>query len=168
MYDSGLNSTQYNSRSWRYGVSSVDIEAAERMGERTFLIPEDVRELELRYSVTGHGSDKGYYPNRPDMVEIASAEFDENYYYFKLNGRLLDDVKGVMWYNNREINYVQGGMARTPRCSWGPGLPVNVQYWSVLEIPENRILTLDIDLEPFVTEGSYSQYIVLVDLFGYK
>jgi hypothetical protein len=168
LYDSGHNPSTYNSRSWRYGVPSIDIEDPSRLGLRTFTIPADVKDLELRFSLTGHGSDGGTFTNRPDYVTKGCAEFDENFYYFHLNGTLLTDVKGRIWYNNRIYNYDQSGMSHTPRSNWGPGLPVNVQYWAIKEIPANRILTLDLDLEPFITTGSYSQYIIAADLYGYK
>jgi hypothetical protein len=168
VYDSGHNPSTWNSRSWRYGVATNDIEDASRLGPRTFTIPDDGKDLELRFSITGHGNDSGTYPNRPDYTCKGCAEFDENYYYFRLNGTLLTDVKGDIWYNNRIYNYEQGGLSRVPRSNWGPGLPVNIQYWAIKEIPANRVVTLDIDLEPFVTEGSYSQYILAADLYGYK
>jgi hypothetical protein len=168
VYDSGHNPSTYNSRSWRYGVSATDIEDDSRLGLRTFTIPSDVKDLELRFSITGHGNDSGTYPNRPGYTSEGCAEFDKNFYYFKLNGTKVNDVTGVIWYNNRIYNYVQDGLARVPRSNWGPGLPVNVQYWAIKEIPANRVVTLDIDLEPFITSGSYSQYIIAADLYGYK
>lgn len=149
LYDSSLNpNTGY--RSWAYGVEGHDIEASERLGERTMHIPAGTREVLLRVAITGHGHDKGVFPNREGYDVLNAAEFDDNYYYFTLDGRRQQSV-GHIFYSNAD-NYLQQGTYNYDRANWAPGNPANIQYWTMPYVATSDAeLSFDIDLEQFIS-----------------
>lgn len=149
IYDSSLNpNTGY--RSWAYGVAGYDIESDERLGKRTLHIPAGTREVLLRVAITGHGHDQGSFPDRAGYEVINAAEFDDNYYYFTLDGKMQQSA-GHIFYSNAN-NYVQQGTYSYDRANWAPGNPANVQYWSIPYVTnEDATMSIDIDLERFVS-----------------
>lgn len=171
LYDSSRDGNS-GYRAWAYGVAGHDIEDASRLGERTVDIPESVKTLEMRVAITGHGHDQGKFIERVGYRTLNAAEFDHNYYEFVIYGERAS-TKGYIFYDNSET-YKQGGTYYYDRANWGPGLPINVQYWKFAR-PEEGFgrFTIDIDLEKFVSEMSepnaegVAQYIVQVNLFGY-
>lgn len=172
LYDS-FNTGNSGYRGWAYGVAGHDIEAAERLGQRTVAIPNDVTSMELRLSITGHGHDQGRFPDRPDYVPYNMAEFDANSYTFIVDGYEQTAV-GSIFYSNAD-NYLQQGTYNYDRANWAPGNPANVQYWSVdMAAVNDGAMTIDIDLPRFEStfdapnaEG-VAQYIVMGDLFLYR
>ena len=147
VYDSSLNpNTGY--RSWAYGVDGYDIEAVERLGERTLHIPAGTNEILLRVAITGHGHDIGVFPEREGYEVFNAAEFDDNYYYFTLGGEPQHSV-GHIFYSNAD-NYVQQGTYNYDRANWAPGNPANVHYWTIpYATSMASTLDLNIDLEAF-------------------
>ncbi len=171
VYDSGADgNTGY--RAYAYGVPGADIEAAERMGLRSFDIPANVDELELRVAISGHGHDQGQFIDRSGYSTRNAAEFDENFYTIKINGAALEEQGRI--FRACGNNYPQAGTYAYDRANWCPGQPLQTQWWNVTDIPSNRKFTVDIDLERFVSEATnvkaegVAQYIVTVDLVGYK
>lgn len=171
IYDSSPSSnTGY--RSWAYGIDTLDIEAPERLGARTVTIPDNVDRLLLKVSISGHGHDQGTFTERPGYRTNNAAEFDENFYDIIINGEIK--AGGHIFYSNADT-YPQAGTYQYDRANWGPGLPLNVHYWEITNIPEDdRTMTIDLDLEDFVSafdnpkaEGA-AQYIVETDLFGFE
>lgn len=171
MYDSSRNgNTGY--RGYAYGVAGFDIEDAERMGLREFKIPAEVKSLELKVAISGHGHDKGRFPNRTNYVPRNAAEFVENTYTVLVNG-VEQTAAGRIFYSNAG-NYYQAGTYYYDRANWAPGNPLYVHYWSLEPVTDNTgKMTLDLNLEQFIStqtgpnaEG-VAQYIVEVDLFGY-
>ncbi len=171
LYDSSKNGNS-GYRGWAYGVEGHDIEDVTRLGERIVEIPENVKTLEMRVAITGHGHDQGRFVERIGYRTLNAAEFDDNYYEFVLNGERLV-TKGHIFYSNADT-YKQAGTYYYDRANWGPGLPINVQYWRIERQADNYgTLSIDLDLEEFVSamdapnaEG-VAQYIVQVNLFGY-
>ena len=171
LYDSSHNGNS-GYRGWAYGVEGHDIEDVSRLGERIVEVPENVKTLEMRVAITGHGHDQGKFIERENYRTLNAAEFDDNYYEFILNGERLV-TKGHIFYSNAET-YKQAGTYKYDRANWGPGLPINVQYWRIERPAEGYgTLSIDLDLEKFVSvmtepnaEG-VAQYIVEVNLFGY-
>ena len=171
LYDSSkYENSQY--RGWSYGVAGHDIEDISRLGERVVEIPTSVQSLEMRVAITGHGHDTGKFVERDNYRTRNAAEFDENFYEFVINGK-LQGVKGHIFYDNAKT-YYQAGTYIYDRANWGPGLPINVQYWSIARPAGGYgTLTLDLDLEEFVSAMSepnaegVAQYIVEVNLFGF-
>lgn len=171
LYDSNASDNCGN-RAWVYGIADYDIEAAERLGERSVTIPEDVTSVELRLSITGHGHDRGTFPDRAGYETLNAAEFDENSYAIMVNGIEQESV-GRIFYSNAQ-NYQQKGTYHYDRANWGPGNPANVHYWRVEAVGGNT-LTLDVDLERFISEFNTPQdseavarYVVEADLLMYK
>ena len=172
LYDS-FNEGNSGYRGWAYGVAGHDIEAAERLGEREVTIPEGVTSMELRLSITGHGHDKGVFPERPDYVPHNMAEFDENTYSFVVDGH-KQRAEGSIFYSNAD-NYLQQGTYNYDRANWAPGNPANVQWWTLRRASDAKgELTIDINLPRFEStfdapnaEG-VAQYIVAADLFMYE
>lgn len=170
-YDSSRSgNTGY--RAWAYGCAGHDIEAAERLGARTYDLPAEVRALELRVAISGHGHDLGDFPDRKNYRKNNAAEFVFNTYEIKLNGADEGGI-GDIFYSNAD-NYPQAGTYQYDRANWGPGNPLFTHYWEIINLPEGGgELTLDFDLERFVSTMSepnaegIAQYIIEVDLFGF-
>ncbi|MBE6212380.1 MAG: hypothetical protein E7129_04495 [Rikenellaceae bacterium] len=171
LYDSSRDGNS-GYRAWCYGVAGYDIEAEERLGLRTIEVPENVKSLELRVAITGHGHDQGKFVERVGYRTKNAAEFDENYYKFVVNGE-QQEAEGYIFYDN-STNYKQAGTYLYDRANWAPGNPINVQYWSI-EAPAEGYgtMTLDINLDKFeskMTEPNaegVAQYITEVFLFGF-
>lgn len=157
-------------RSWCYGVDGYDIEAPERLGLRTIELPQNVKSLMMRVAISGHGHDQGKFIDRKGYRTYNAAEFDENFYTIILNGE--SKGKGHIFYEN-STTYPQAGTYKYDRANWGPGLPLNTQWWTIENLPADRVLTIDLDLDRFVSQHKdpnaegVAQYIVWVDLFGY-
>lgn len=170
IYDS-RSSSNTGYRSWAYGIDTASIEAHERLGSRQIKIPYNVKSLLMKVSISGHGADPGIFPNRPDYQQaINAAEFDDSRYTIYLNG---DSLTTEIIFQSNITNYYQKGNYRMGRANWGPGLPLKVDYWEIHQIPTDRILTIDFDLEPFQSalndlkaEG-IANYIIEIDIFGY-
>ena len=171
LYDSSRDGNS-GYRGWAYGVAGHDIEDASRLGERIVEVPENVKTLEMRVAITGHGHDQGTFVERIGYKTLNAAEFDDNYYDVVVNG-VAAEKKGYIFYSNADT-YKQAGTYYYDRANWGPGLPINVQYWKIKRPDEGfGTLSLDLNLEEFVSamtapnaEG-VAQYIIQVNLFGY-
>ena len=81
--------------------------------------------------------------------------------------------KGHIFYSNADT-YKQAGTYYYDRANWGPGLPINVQYWKIKRPAGGYgTLSLDLNLEKFRSAMSepnaegVAQYIIQVNLFGY-
>ena len=171
LYDSSKDGNS-GYRGWAYGVAGHDIEDASRLGERVVEIPESVKSLEMRVAITGHGHDQGKFVERVGYRTLNAAEFDHNYYELIINDEHIA-TKGYIFYANDET-YKQAGTYLYDRANWGPGLPINVQYWKIKRPDEGfGTLKLNLDLEEFVSEMTapnaegVAQYIIQVNLFGY-
>lgn len=170
IYDS-RSSSNTGYRSWAYGIDSASIEADERMGVRTLQLPSNVKSLLLKVSISGHGHDQGVFLDRTGYSTKNAAEFDSNTYEVIVN----NEKKGVgeIFYSNRNT-YPQAGTFWYDRANWGPGLPFNVQYWTITDLPEDGRLTIDFNLERFKSEHTalnaegLAQYIIQVDAFGFE
>ena len=169
IYDSATTDNCGN-RAWVYGIEELDIEAEERLGTRNVTIPKGTKSIELRLSITGHGHDKGIFPDLGATAENA-AEFDENIYTITINGT-KQAQQGRIFYSNAN-NYVQMGTYNYDRANWAPGNPANIHYWAIEHTKEK--LTLDIDLQRFISQfnspsdnDGVARYIVQGDLFFFN
>lgn len=84
VYDS-RSSANTGYRSWAYGIDSADIEARERLGLRYFKVPEDVKTILMKVSISGHGHDQGKFIDRVGYKTRNAAEFDRNTYEVIVN-----------------------------------------------------------------------------------
>ena len=171
LYDSSKDGNS-GYRGWAYGVAGYDIEDVSRLGERIVEIPANVKTLEMRVAITGHGHDQGKFVERTGYRTLNAAEFDDNYYEVVVNGEATAE-EGYIFYSN-EDTYKQAGTYYYDRANWGPGLPINVQYWKIKRPAEGfGTLSLNLNLEEFVSEMTepnaegVAQYIIQVNLFGY-
>ena len=169
IYDSATTDNCGN-RAWVYGIEELDIEAEERLGTRNITIPKGAKSIELRLSITGHGHDKGIFPDLGTTAENA-AEFDENIYTITINGT-KQAQQGRIFYSNAN-NYVQMGTYNYDRANWAPGNPANIHYWAIEQTKGE--LTIDIDLQHFISQfntpsdnDGVARYIVQGDLFFYN
>lgn len=171
VYDSSKDGNS-GYRAFAYGIAGLDIEAPERVGLRTFSIPEGVDVLEMRVAISGHGHDLGDFPDRPNYVKNNAAEFVRNTFKMKVDG-VANPTDGVIWITCGN-NYPQAGTCYYDRANWCPGNPLLTQYWAINDPHAGKTLTLDFDFERFIStktapnaEGA-AQYIMQVDLVGYQ
>lgn len=173
VYDSHENdNTGY--RRWGYGFSGEnDIEGQDRLGERTFTVPANVKSIEMKVTFTGYGHDKGRFPDRTGYATRNCAEFDENTYSVTVDGQSAA-YPGIIFVECGN-NYSQAGTYNLDRANFCPGNPAIVHYWRLLDVPQGGgRMTLNLDLERFISEFSgpkandgVASYFVEVDLFGF-
>lgn len=177
VYDSFLSGNN-GYRAWAYGIDTASIEAPNRLGERSIVLPEGTKRALLRVCITGHGQEKstvdnykGYFPGRKKKP-INPAEFDENWYKIKINGEVMPIVGHVWELNSKGKNYKQAGTYQYDRAGWGPGKPGNAQYWIIRDIPESREIKIDLDLDEYVSDRTkpnaeyVANYYVMADIFA--
>jgi len=166
-------------RAWAYGVAKAPIEDDERLGLRTIQLPEGTKRAMLRVCITGHGQEastvsnyKGYFPGRSKAANNP-AEFDKNYYTIVLNGEPMEK-RGFIWeVNSNGKNYKQAGTYTYGRAGWGPGKPGNTQYWMINDIPEDGVITLDLNLDEYISDRTepnaeyVANYYVMADVIAY-
>lgn len=169
IYDS-RSSSNTGYRSWAYGVTGHDIEDDSRLGKRIVEFPENVKFILMKVSISGHGHDAGVFTDREKYRTKNAAEFDENFYDMVINGEVKNT--GHIFYDNTNT-YSQAGTYYFNRANWGPGLPLNTQYWIITDLPVERKFTIDFNLDPFKSKVNdlkgegVAQYIIQVDIFGY-
>ncbi|MBO5085660.1 MAG: hypothetical protein J6B65_00295 [Paludibacteraceae bacterium] len=174
IYDSRASSN-IGYRSWAYGVEGHSIEETERLGLREIQIPENIKSLLMKVSISGHGADRGVFPDRGTTGKGTrannAAEFDENFYRIVINDKLK--YKGHIFYDNGDT-YRQAGTYKYDRANWGPGLPLKVDWIEIHNIPEDGKLNLDFNLDNFNSKVNdlkgegVANYIIEVDIFGYN
>ena len=157
-------------RNWCYGVEGYDIEDEARLGVRNIELPKEVKSIMMRVAISGHGHDQGKFLDRKGYRTRNAAEFDENFYSININGE--KKYVGHIFYSNAKT-YPQAGTYKYDRANWGPGLPLNTQWYTIENLPEDGKLTIDFDLDRFKSANTepnadgVAQYYVWVDLFGY-
>ncbi|MFI3285920.1 MAG: peptide-N-glycosidase F-related protein [Rikenellaceae bacterium] len=163
IYDSRQNHNGY--RGWYYGSDSLPIEDDARLGLREFTLPEDVASLLMKVNITGHGMEQGVFPDRDAYITKNAAEFDENTYEVVINGTKYGT--GHIFYDNGDT-YFQSGTFKYDRANWGPGLPVNTHYWAIDNLPSDREMSIDLNLENYISPSNQPAafYMVQVDIFG--
>lgn len=172
IYDSRASSN-IGYRSWAYGVEGNSIEDAERLGLREVQLPKEVKSLLMKVSISGHGADRGVFPDRNNgkgKRANNAAEFDENFYRVILNGN--QTYEGHIFYEN-DSTYRQAGTYKYDRANWGPGLPLKVDWLEIHNLPKDGKLNIDFDLDRFTSKVNdlkgegVANYIIEVDIFGY-
>lgn len=182
VYDSFTSGTN-GYRAWAYGVAKAPIEAAERLGYREIQLPAGTKAALLRVCISGHGQEmlkaqqaeeqyRGKFPGRKFAI-VNPAEFDKNWYTIKYNGKTWGE-RGYIWEKNSgSHSYRQSGTYSYDRAGWGPGKPVNVQYWMIHDIPEDGKITLDFDLDEYQSHfdepnaNGVASYYIVADIFGF-
>ena len=173
IYDS-RSSSNIGYRSRAYGVEGNDIEDVERLGLREVQLPKEVKSLLMKVSISGHGADRGVFPDRGTTGKGKrannAAEFDENFYRVILNGE--QKFEGHIFYEN-DSTYKQAGTYKYDRANWGPGLPLKVDWLEIHNLPKDGKLNIDFNLDRFNSKVNdlkgegVANYIIEVDIFGY-
>ena len=174
VYDSHVNdNTGY--RRWGYGFSGDDdIENDAHMGLRNFTVPEGVKTIEMKVTITGYGHDQGRFPDRTGYQVRNAAEFDSNTYTVTVNGKKAA-YPGTIFVKCGK-NYAQAGTCYYDRANFCPGNPAITHYWQLLEVPQEGGggMAPNLDLERFISSFSgpkandgVASYFVEVDLFGF-
>lgn len=158
-------------RSWLYGRTGVSIEEENRLSKRTITVPEGVKSLQMKVTITGHGADQGKFLDRPGYQTRNAAEFDYNWYTVNING-VPCQQKGYIFVSCAD-NYSQAGTCYYDRGNWCPGNPAHVDIWKFVNVKGGDTFDLDIDLERFqsiYTQSADGQamYRVHVDIFGFN
>lgn len=172
-------------RAWAYGVQKAPIEDDARLGLRTFQLPKGTQQALFRVCITGHGQERstsvqetghayqGYFVGRATKASNP-AEFDPNWYTLRYNGQTIPE-RGYIWeLNSGNRNYNQAGTYTYSRAGWGPGKPANVHYWLLTDIPADGKITLDLDLDDYISNceepnAAYvANYYVMADLFTFE
>ena len=182
VYDSFSNGNN-GYRAWAYGIDTASIEDPERLGDRTIQLPAGTKRALLRVCFTGHGQERstsqseqghsyqGYFPGRGTSA-VNPAEFDQNWYTLYVNGK-AHDQRGYIWENNSS-NYHQNGTYQASRAGWGPGKPANTHYWMLNNIPDDGLITINMDLDPYVSNCTYpkaayvANYYVTAEIFAFE
>ncbi len=182
VYDS-FTSGNNGYRAWAYGIDTASIEDDARLGHREIQLPPGTKKALLRVCITGHGQElttseetqghpyQGYFPGRTFPVRNP-AEFDKNWYTVVYNREEMPE-RGFIWEINSD-NYSQAGNCKYDRAGWGPGKPANTHYWWLNEIPADGRITLDLNLDEYVSNctapnAAYvANYYVMADIFAFE
>ena len=97
---------------------------------------------ELKFTVTGHGSDVNY-----------CNEFCSHNYYVHLNGGIVDTY--TIWRNNCGMNELspQSGTWIYQRANWCPGAMVYSNHHKLPGITAGSHSAIDVQFDPYVSNG---------------
>ena len=120
-----------------------------------FTAPAHTQSAEMKYTVTGHGSD-GNYCN----------EFCDHSYYVYLNSAIIDSYS--VWRPDCGMNelYPQSGTWLYERANWCPGALVYSQFYNLPGITAGAATNVDIRFQPYISSGG-AGYAVDGNLFFY-
>ena len=115
---------------------------------KTRTAPANTQTTELKYTVTGHGSD-----NTTQCCEFASHT-----YSVSLNNAVVD--KKAIWRADCGFNelYPQGGTWIYDRANWCPGDAVNTNSHKLAGITAGTTYSLGINYDGYTSTGNYGSY----------
>lgn len=141
---------------FNYGVASDPIE--NHLQALTVSVPANALNTRWKSRITGHGMDS------PQNC----AEFCAKTHYYKVNG--TQQFSKLVWRDNCDLNplYPQGGTWVYDRANWCPGAEVWTYDWelSPYTTPGTSI-TLDHDVQPYVSGGPWDYYQIEDQLITY-
>ncbi|MEO8761974.1 MAG: peptide-N-glycosidase F-related protein, partial [Bacteroidia bacterium] len=119
--------------------------------------PANTNSSELKYTVTGHGSDNN----------TQCCEFSSHNYSVLLNNSVID--QRAVWRDDCGYNelYPQGGTWIYNRGNWCPGDAVNTNTHKLAGITANTSYSLDVQFAPYISTGSYGDYAMEGHVFYY-
>ena len=119
--------------------------------------PANAQTSELKFTVTGHGSDN----------TTQCCEFDSNDYSVVLNN--IQIAKQAIWRSDCGSNelYPQGGTWIFNRGNWCPGDAVKTNTHSLPGITAGSTYTLGVVFDPYTTTGNYGNYATEGHVFYY-
>ncbi len=138
-------------RLWHGGFgygNSASIET--QVNGRTLLMPAGASGAELKFNVTGHGS------NPQDNC----SEFCSKYYQVKVNNALTSQTN--IWRANCGSNnlYPQTGTWIYDRANWCPGDVVYSNFHPIHGVTPGSNFNLDVDFQAYSNPSSQASYIV--------
>jgi len=144
---------------WRgafnYGNSSDPI--ANHVPTKTFTAPVNTVSSEMKYTVTGHGSDN----------TTQCCEFSSHNYSVLLNSSVI--AQKAIWRDDCGLNqlYPQGGTWIYNRGNWCPGDAVNTNTHKLPAISAGTTYSLGVSFDPYTTTGNYGDYALEGHVFYY-
>ncbi len=107
--------------------------------------PENTKSAELKFTVTGHGSDPNF-----------CNEFCSHNYYVFLNGSIIDSYK--IWRPDCGLNelYPQSGTWVYERANWCPGAIVYSEHHKLPGVIAGSTPTVGLQFEPYIGNGGAS------------
>jgi len=144
---------------WRgafnYGNTADPI--ANHVPAKTFTAPANTISSEMKFTVTGHGSD-----NTTQCCEFASHN-----YSVLLNNSIIDQK--AIWRDDCGLNelYPQGGTWIYNRGNWCPGDAVNTNTHKLSGITAGSTYSLGVSFDPYTTTGNYGDYALEGHVFYY-
>ncbi|MCD6012909.1 MAG: hypothetical protein K0Q79_2771 [Flavipsychrobacter sp.] len=112
--------------------------------------PQNTKSADLKFLVTGHGSDANY-----------CCEFMPHDYMVSLNGSQV--ARQTIWRDDCGMNelYPQSGTWIYDRANWCPGASVNWYTHNLPGIKANTNFNLQLQFEPYSGGGSYTTEAIL-------
>lgn len=138
-----------------YGNPSDPI--ANHVPAKTFTAPANTQSAEMKFTVTGHGSD-----NTTQCCEFASHN-----YSVLLNNSIIDQK--AIWRDDCGLNelYPQGGTWIYNRGNWCPGDAVHTNTHKLPAVTANSTYSLGVQFDPYTTTGNYGDYALEGHVFYY-
>ncbi|HEY4797564.1 MAG TPA: peptide-N-glycosidase F-related protein, partial [Bacteroidia bacterium] len=140
--------SQLYSGSYSYGIPTDPI--GFHLLTKSFTAPAGTKTAELKYTVTGHGSD-----NTTQCCEFAAHSYTVN-----LNGAAIASQR--VWRNDCGWNelYPQGGTWIYNRSNWCPGATVNKYTHKLNGITALSNFSLRTVYDNYTTSGNYGNYFI--------
>lgn len=129
--------------SYAYGKTSDPIE--DHFAQQSRTAPTGTQSAELKFTVTGHGSDPNY-----------CSEFCKKYYQVLVNGTQV--AQKDIWRDDCGFNEVsaQNGTWIYDRGNWCPGALVHVNSHPLTGVAAGGNYNVNLDFEPYSSNGSAS------------
>ncbi len=110
---------------------------------KTLTAPANTQSAELKFTVTGHGSDNA-----------GCSEFCSKYYQVKLNGATIDQKQ--LWKDNCGSNnlYPQSGTWVYNRANWCPGESILPFSHNLTGVTAGSNYSVDVDFESYTKSGT--------------
>jgi hypothetical protein len=134
------------SGAYNYGNTADPI--ANHIPTKTFTAPANTQSTEMKFTVTGHGSD-----NTTQCCEFASHN-----YSVVLNNNII--AQKAVWRDDCGFNelYAQGGTWIYNRGNWCPGDAVHVNTHPLTGVTASSTYSLGLTFDPYTTTGNYGDY----------
>jgi hypothetical protein len=128
--------------SFNYGNTADPIDS--HLPAKTITVPAGTQSAEMKFTVTGHGSDGNY-----------CSEFCSKYYNVKQNGSQL--AQKQIWKDDCGFNhlYPQSGTWIYDRANWCPGEQIKTAVFKFPAVTASTTsYTADVDFEPYTLSGT--------------
>ena len=140
---------------FNYGNTADPI--ANHLPTKTFTAPANTQSSEMKFTVTGHGSDNN----------TQCCEFSSHNYSVLLNGSVI--AQKAVWRDDCGLNelYPQGGTWIYNRGNWCPGDAVKINTHKLPAITAGTTYSLGVTFAPYISSGNYGDYALEGHVFYY-